>query len=317
MTWKGPKYLNFLLNISGPLRLHVDLTTLFLLTISLLQPRDMAQIWTFETPVNVTAISLVNITWNPRTLDSVKYGNFLLNLWLLRGDYQGDTEVREHEAFLLAGDQDVFNASVLWTPTIDDIDFNVSEAGTHQLSWEQSKNNPSHSPFNTSFEGWSRGFHVKALPSASSSSVLSPTSTSTFSTPSSTLLAPTPPVTSSISQDPASDLPSQSRTNTPIIIGLVIGLSLLLLIFLTTSLWGVRKYRLAKKQNRHFKGLSTPSGYPLVPNSEMSYNSLPSSLPESTPISHSAPISRSEMDSYPRRNIKPAELAAPRIVAEL
>ncbi|KAJ8063185.1 hypothetical protein OCU04_008424 [Sclerotinia nivalis] len=286
----------------------------------------MAQIWTFETPVNVTATSLVNITWNPRTFDSVKYGNFLLNLWLLRGDYQGDTEVREHEAFLLAGDQNVFNTSVLWTPTVDDIDFDVSEAGTHQLSWEQSKNNPSHNPFNTSFEGWSIGFHVKALLSSSSSSALSSISTSTSSTPSSTLstsTTPTTPITSSISQEPATAPSSQSGTNTPIIIGLVIGLGLLLLIFLAAGFWGVRKYRLAKRRNPQFKELSTPSGYPLVPNSEMSYNSLPSSLPESTPNStpaptpHSMPISRSEMDSYPRRDIKPAELAAPRTVAEL
>ncbi|TGO80809.1 hypothetical protein BPOR_1699g00010 [Botrytis porri] len=45
--------------------------------------------------------------------------------------------------FLLAGNQDVYNYSVLWTPTVDDIDFNVPAAGMHQLAWEHSSNNTS------------------------------------------------------------------------------------------------------------------------------------------------------------------------------
>lgn len=63
----------------------------------------MAQRWTFEAPVNVTATSLVNLTWAPHTFNVAKNGDFPLNLWLLRADSQDNTVVKKYAPFLLAG----------------------------------------------------------------------------------------------------------------------------------------------------------------------------------------------------------------------
>ncbi|ESZ94728.1 hypothetical protein SBOR_4890 [Sclerotinia borealis F-4128] len=260
----------------------------------------MAQPWTFEAPVNVSASSPVNLTWNPRTLNSGNYGNFLLNLWLLRKDAQGATLVKEHLPYLLASDHYVYNYTVLWTPTLDDIDANVPEAGSHQLAWEQSQSNPDHNPSNTSFKGWSRGFHINAPISLSSSSI--PSITSTSSAPSSTSISP------STAQESSS---SPTKTSTPTIIGLVIGLVLLLLISICAALWGVRKYRQVQRRNALSTELPMPMDYSIVPNSKVYYNSSQNSM--SDPM----PEVRGERYGYSRRDVKPAELSATVNVAEL
>lgn len=62
----------------------------------------MTQLWIFETPVSVTATLPVNITWSPRTFNSVNLGDFSLNLWLLRKDSTSDAVVTDHAPYLLA-----------------------------------------------------------------------------------------------------------------------------------------------------------------------------------------------------------------------
>ncbi|KAF5870404.1 uncharacterized protein Bfra_009790 [Botrytis fragariae] len=255
----------------------------------------MAQRWTFEVPVNVTATSLVNLTWAPHTFNVAKNGDFLLNLWLLRADSQDNTVVQKYAPFLLAGNQDVYNSSVLWTPTVDDIDFNVSAAGMHQLAWEHSSNNTSLNSSSTKLEAWSRGFHIISPVSSSTSSTLLSAPSSTLSSSatlasstsfaiSTTSVASTTPITSAVSQEPAQQTASPTGPSRALTIGLVIGIGILIIISLSASFWGFRKYRRAKK-NSPLKLLSTPPDSPSTSNSQMSYNSPTNSLPN-TMIPH-------------------------------
>ncbi|KAA8565843.1 hypothetical protein EYC84_009663 [Monilinia fructicola] len=265
----------------------------------------MAQVWTFETPISVNATFPVNLTWNPRTFNTVDYGNFLLNLWLLREDAQGDTVVSVHLPHLLACDHKVYNYSVLWTPTLDDIDFNVPQAGTHQLAWEQSKNNPDLNPLNTSFEGYSRGFNVKAPVSSGSSSIptATETSASNSSATSSTLItsSTSTPQESSTSKSTS----SSSGKVTPTVIGLVIGLLILLVLFICTAFWGVQRYR--RVQNKALNPDTVPPGCNLSPKSQISHSSPP----------NSQPLSPGELEGYQQRDQTPAELPATRGMAEV
>ncbi|ATZ56579.1 hypothetical protein BCIN_13g04160 [Botrytis cinerea B05.10] len=296
----------------------------------------MAQRWTFEAPVNVTATSLVNLTWAPHTFNIAKYGDFPLNLWLLRADSQDNTVVEDYAPFLLAGNQDVYNNSVLWTPTVDDIDFNVSNAGTHQLAWEHSSDNTSLNSSSTKFEGWSRGFHIMSPVSSSTSSTSSPTPSSTssssaFLTTSVTSATSNIPITTATSQEPTQQTASPTGPSSALTIGLVIGIGILLIIFIAASFWGLRKYRRAKKDSS--LGLLEKSpGSPSASNSTMSYNSPSHSVPMSMPHEYYAPsanpmpVTSAELNSYatsysipsPARdrtmdefspgNVKPAEL---------
>ncbi|TGO32899.1 hypothetical protein BHYA_0280g00030 [Botrytis hyacinthi] len=279
----------------------------------------MAQRWTFETPVNVTATSLVNLTWAPHTFNVAKNGDFLLNLWLLRADSQDNTVVKKYAPFLLAGNQDVYNSSVLWTPTVDDIDFNVAAAGIHQLAWEHSSNNTSLNSSSTKLEAWSRGFHIISPVSSSISSTSSSTPSSTSSTStafttsiisatSATSATSTTPITSTISQKPAQQSASPAGPNGALIIGLVIGIGILLITFLAASFWGFRKYRWTKK-NSSLTLLSTPPDSPSTPNSEKSYNTPPTSIPNPIPHEYYAPPTSSP--HVPTPNSKPHELYSP------
>ncbi|TEY86469.1 hypothetical protein BOTCAL_0008g00440 [Botryotinia calthae] len=266
----------------------------------------MVQRWTFEAPVNVTATSLVNLTWAPHTFNIAKYGDFPLNLWLLRADSQYDTVVEDYAPFLLAGNQDVYNNSVLWTPIFDDIDFNVSNAGTHQLAWEHSSDNTSLNSSSTKFEGWSRGFHIMSPVSSSTSSTLSPSPSSTSSSSIflTTSATPNTPITTATSQEPAQQTAPPTGPNSALTIGLVTGIGILLIIFIATSFWGLRKYRLAKKNSSLGLPEKSPD-YPSASNSTMSYNSPFHSMPMSTPHKYYAPsanpvpVTRAELNSYP------------------
>src|SRR5207247_3230976 len=74
--------------------------------------------------------------------------------------------------------QNVFNTSVLWTPTEFDIDVDVSHAGTHQVAWGQSQDFTAGEQVDTSkFKGFSQGFNVKASVNATSSSIQTSTVT--------------------------------------------------------------------------------------------------------------------------------------------
>ncbi|KAB8294117.1 hypothetical protein EYC80_009566 [Monilinia laxa] len=257
----------------------------------------MAQVWTFETPISVNATFPVNLTWNPRTFNSLNYGNFLLNLWLLRDDAQGDTVVSVHLPYLLASDHNVYNYSVLWTPTLDDIDINVPQAGTHQLAWEQSNNNPGLDPSNTSFEGYSRGFNVRAPVSLNSSSILAPTATSASNpsaTSSTSITSPTPK-----NSNTSNSTSSSSGTSNPTVTGLVISFSLLILLFSGAAFWSVRKYRRVRKKTLNPETM--PPGHTLTPSSSPDSLLLPPG----------------EMEGYQRRDIKPAERPAAVDVAEI
>ncbi|TGO52895.1 hypothetical protein BOTNAR_0311g00050 [Botryotinia narcissicola] len=278
----------------------------------------MAQRWTFEAPVNVTATSLVNLTWAAHTFNVAKNGDFLLNLWLLRADSQDNTVVKKYAPFLLAGNQDVYNSSVLWTPTVDDIDFNVAAAGIHQLAWEHSSNNTSLNSSSTKLEAWSRGFHIISPVSSSTSSMSSSTPSSTSSTPtaftisiisatSATSATATTPITSTISQEPAQKTDSPAGPNGTLIIGLVIGIGILLITFLSASFWGFRKYRWTKK-NSSLKQLSTPPDSPSTPNLEKPYNTPSTSI--FNPIPHEFYSPPKNSPHIPTPNPKPHELSS-------
>ena len=49
---------------------------------------------------------------------------------------------------------------IIWTPTADDVDVGVPEAGIHQIAWEDGDNNLALDPKNTSFIGVSKAFNV-------------------------------------------------------------------------------------------------------------------------------------------------------------
>ncbi|PQE08835.1 hypothetical protein CJF32_00009640 [Rutstroemia sp. NJR-2017a WRK4] len=211
----------------------------------------MAQLWLFETPVSVLAETPVNLTWSPKTFNSVNYGNFALNLWLLRADNKTDKLVKSYPSVLLA--RNVYKNFVLWTPTLDDVDSNeVAQYGWTQLSWEETKDNPSADPYNTSFQGFSQGFHVM-LPLSSSTSSSSPSATSSISPATST----SSPTSTSLPNGTAGSVPStttavpakSNSSMTGLGIGLGIALGLLFLIGLAAAIWGVRKYRRKKKEN--------------------------------------------------------------------
>jgi len=212
----------------------------------------MAQLLLFETPVNVTAASPVNITWNPRTFNSVGLGSFALNLWLLRADSKDDQVIKAFTPVLLTrklapfhivahnnayrqqDSQNVFNNSVLWTPSVEEVDIDVPEAGAHQLAWEESINNLGLNPANVSFWGFSQGFNVKAP----ASSHPSPTSTIAVEA-----------TQSHISSSTASPSHASPRaSNLPIMLGLSVGPGLLLLACIAGSIWGIRKYRRIKRR---------------------------------------------------------------------
>ncbi|KAF7891734.1 hypothetical protein EAF00_008036 [Botryotinia globosa] len=244
----------------------------------------MAQRWTFEAPVNVTATSLVNLTWAPHIFNVAKNGDFLLNLWHLRADSQDNTVVKKYAPILLAGNQDVYNSSVLWTPIVDDIDFNVAAAGIHQLAWEhisirQAQNLRRGQGDSISY----RRTSSKSFPTPSSNSS-TPTAftTSIISATSATSATSTTPITSTISQKPAQQTASPAGPNGTLIIGLVIGIGILLITLISASFWGFRKYRWTKK-NSSLKQLSTPPDSPSAPNPEKPYNSPSTSISNSLP----------------------------------
>ncbi|KAF7908848.1 hypothetical protein BELL_1345g00010 [Botrytis elliptica] len=287
----------------------------------------MAQSWTFEAPVNVTATSLVNLTWAPHTFNVAKNGDFLLNLWLLRADSKDNTVVKKYAPFLLAGNQDVYNSFVLWTPTVDDIDFDVPAAGIHQLAWEHSSNNTSLNSSSTKLEAWSRGFHIISPVSSSTSSTSSPTPSSTSSTStafttsiasitlatsaiSTVATTSTTPITSTISQEPAQQSASPAGPSSALTIGLVVGIGILLIILFAASFWGLRKYRWAKK-NSSLKLLSTPPDSPSSPNSEMSYNSPSASIPNSIPHEYYASPTNSAHGPTPHDYYSPSTNPSP------
>ncbi|KAG4438030.1 hypothetical protein IFR05_006489 [Cadophora sp. M221] len=178
----------------------------------------MAQSLIFENPSkSVKATIPVNITWNPRTFGA---GNL---------DNQG-----------------VFANFVSWTPKLDDVNVDVPQAGSDQLAWEKTNDNPKLSPFTTSFKGFSRGFTVERPdPDASQSSSLPLSSATSF--PSSTISISTAAASlASSATSPAND----SKAGLPVILGLSIGLGLLFLIGIGAAIWGVRRYRRLKNTSR-------------------------------------------------------------------
>lgn len=218
----------------------------------------------------------------------------------------------------MKGNQDVYNSFVLWTPTVDDIDFNVAAAGTHQLAWEHSSNNTSLNSSSTKFEAWSRGFHIISPVSSSTSSTSSPIPSSTssastafttsiISTTSTVPTTSTTPITSTVSQESAQQSASPTGPNGTLTIGLVIGIIILLILSLSASFWGFRKYRWTKKSS--LKLLSTPPDSTSPPNSEKSYNSSPTSIPNPTPYEFYSPSPHSP--HVPTLNSTLHELSSP------
>jgi hypothetical protein len=59
--------------------------------------------WHFEAPISLNATYTANITWLPSTFNSVNFGNFSCNIWLLRADAFTDANVIEYNPVLLAG----------------------------------------------------------------------------------------------------------------------------------------------------------------------------------------------------------------------
>jgi hypothetical protein len=130
----------------------------------------------------------------------------------------------------LQDDQSVFNNTVVWTPPTDEIDIGVPEAGIHQLSWEQTKDNPTLNPASTKLEGFSPSFNIEALSSSTSSSLTSTSSSS---------------ISNSASPHSAS---SSSGTNHVTVLGLGIGFGILLLICIIGGLFGFRLYQIRKQR---------------------------------------------------------------------
>ena len=60
--------------------------------------------WTFERPVSVNGTVPANITWNPRTFNSVNFGSFDLNMWLLRADDDDVVDFKAYPPKLLFGE---------------------------------------------------------------------------------------------------------------------------------------------------------------------------------------------------------------------
>ncbi|KAL3417726.1 hypothetical protein PVAG01_10736 [Phlyctema vagabunda] len=88
----------------------------------------MSQLWLFESPVAVDATAPVTVTWNPRTFNSVNYGNFNLNLWILREDLKTDAVINSYMPSLLLYNHSVFDNSVIWDPSLLEVDVNVTIA---------------------------------------------------------------------------------------------------------------------------------------------------------------------------------------------
>jgi len=216
-------------------------------------------IWHFEGPVNLTATETATLTWQTNTFNTASFGNFSCNVWLLRADALSDVQVLEYDPVLLAGNQNVYNNSFQWTPAESDIDIGVPHAGSHQLAWERTQDNPKFQVnLTTDFKGFSKGFNVLPV----NFSETTTTSSSSASTPSAT--SATSLATASASTSNTGAASSGGSVSQGTAIGLGVAFGCLALFVLSGGIWWYaaryRKRREAGSESREAK-LPTPPPY--------------------------------------------------------